>query len=308
MLHHYEKAFRMPKSCWIYSGQKFDDCPHARAHSRDLSDVHPAKKRRCQDRRTGRVGTGAGEEMNLVMLSSMSCNQPDSEIIVHKPARRLLRHIARNAIASRRLHAFDYDGRHDRGLRPIDWREANDAASGVWSFPMRRSRTSPPSGGTLEMIVSQGGIVGWTAETARCAWRVSYARPQGGFRKLQRVVAVTAATRGRLQIRRWRRPRAMAVRRRGPPAAVAAASTPPPIKKSSARRARRRAPRPRRRQPGEVVFLGGAGGGAGFCGLSNGAAFTPWRPSIYYDDPSCSAPAGRGRCSTILSCSASIYD
>ena len=137
------------------------------AHARDLSDVHPAKKRRCP--KIGEQG-----ELGRVLVKGEAGNdiidelQPrDSEIIIHKPGKGAF--YATNLEAQLRSAGCTHlimTGVTTEVCVQSTAREANDRGFEVLVVSDATESYIPAfKEATLEMIVSQGGIVGWTAET-----------------------------------------------------------------------------------------------------------------------------------------------
>ena len=137
------------------------------AHARDLSDVHPAKKRRCP--KIGEKG-----ELGRVLIKGEAGNsiidelQPrDSEIIIHKPGKGAFyatdletqlrsagcTHIIMTGVTTEVCVQSTAREANDRGFEVLVVSDATESY-----IPAFKEAT-------LEMIVSQGGIVGWTAET-----------------------------------------------------------------------------------------------------------------------------------------------
>jgi nicotinamidase-related amidase len=139
------------------------------AHARDLSDVHPAKKRRCpkigEKGKLGRVLI-KGEAGNAIIDEL----QPrDSEIIIHKPGKGAFyatdlemqlrsagcTHLIMTGVTTEVCVQSTAREANDRGFEVLVVSDATE--SYIPAFKQA----------TLEMIVSQGGIVGWTAETGQ---------------------------------------------------------------------------------------------------------------------------------------------
>ena len=137
------------------------------AHSSDLSDVHPAKKRRCpkigEQGALGRVLV-KGEAGNAIIDEL----QPrDSEIIIHKPGKGAFyaTSLEMQLRAAGCTHLI-MTGVTTEVCVQTTAREANDRGFEVLVVSDATESYIPAfKQATLDMIVSQGGIVGWTAET-----------------------------------------------------------------------------------------------------------------------------------------------
>merc|ERR1719399_1973280 len=137
------------------------------AHSSDLSDVHPAKKRRCP--KIGEQG-----ELGRVLVKGEAGNaiidelQPrDGEIVIHKPGKGAF--YATDLEMQLRSAGYTHlimTGVTTEVCVQSTAREANDRGFEVLVVSDATESYIPAfKEATLAMIVSQGGIVGWTAET-----------------------------------------------------------------------------------------------------------------------------------------------
>ena len=137
------------------------------AHARDLSDVHPAKKRRCP--KIGEKG-----ELGRVLVKGEAGNaiidelKPlPTEIIIHKPGKGAFYATDLELqLRSKGCTHLIMTGVTTEVCVQSTAREANDRGFEVLVVSDATESYIPAfKEATLAMIVSQGGIVGWTAET-----------------------------------------------------------------------------------------------------------------------------------------------
>jgi len=137
------------------------------AHARDLSDVHPAKKRRCP--KIGEKG-----ELGRVLVKGEAGNSiidelkpRASEIIIHKPGKGAFYATSLEMqLRSAGCTHLIVTGVTTEVCVQSTAREANDRGFEVLVVSDATESYIPAfKQATLDMIVSQGGIVGWTAAT-----------------------------------------------------------------------------------------------------------------------------------------------